>query len=56
MKNAAEATLKPKDAINRDYVRSEATQQLFIERQKLKEEGKPDEAKKTYPKNQKQYI
>jgi len=45
MLNAAEATLKPKDAISRDFVRSEATQQLFIERQNLKDEGKLDEAK-----------
>ena len=55
MKNAAEATLKPKDAINRDFVRSEATQQLFIDRQKLKDEGKPDEAKQLTQKSKK-YI
>ena len=40
MSKAAENTLKPRDEIKRDFCRSAATEQLFKDRQKMKEEGK----------------
>ena len=46
LRKAAEGTLKQRDEVKREFIKSEATEQLFKDRQQLKEEGKFDEAKK----------
>ena len=48
MCKAAEGTLKPRDEVKREFVRSAATEQLFKDRQQMKEEGKFDEANKNH--------